>query len=324
MFSYLKSNRLNRSWVIIFPAVLVLSVSAVAQTPDLVVHVGDVLAPSGTEGIPIPVYMENYSDTVAAFQIWLLLSNPDVFEFQNSPLKVSEVSLDTTNTLVSGWEFVLARSLSGSGLDAKITAQANTYLPPYTPGIGYPQYGNIPLIKVLADTYELSENPITVTAYIMIETDLLDNFSFSDENGNSIGFIIGTVVDTTCWDCVQWADPPEDSICLVWELAPGTTGDSCAYDTNFVASLDTANVEIIDGSLTTFLCGDINGDYKVNIFDITDFISSIYRNLPLPDNWEVIGDVNNDGAINIFDITYLISYLYLGGPEPVCGYGWLP
>jgi hypothetical protein len=324
MCSYRIFTKSYRGWALLLPVILVLSVAASAQTPHLVLRVGDVLAPAGAEGIPIPVYMENYYDTVAAFQFWLILSNPDVFQFQNTPLKASQVSIDTSGTLISGWEFVEARSLMGTGIDADIVAQANTYLPPYTPGIGYPQYGDIPLIKVLSDTYELSENPITVTAGIMIQTGLLDKFGFSDENGSSIGILTDTSIDTTCWNCVQWEDPPDNTICLQWELVAGTNGDSCAYDTSYFYSLDTTEVKVYDGSLTAFLCGDVNGDYKVNIFDITDMIGIIYLFVEHPEHWSTIGDVNNDEAVNIFDVTTLISFLYMSGPPPSCPYEWLP
>lgn len=63
------------------------------------------------------------------------------------------------------------------------------------------------------------------------------------------------------------------------------------------------------------ICGDINGDYIIDIFDITDLIFYLYMDGLPPVDFQM-ADVNNDGAINIFDVSYLISYLYLGGPEP--------
>jgi hypothetical protein len=67
----------------------------------------------------------------------------------------------------------------------------------------------------------------------------------------------------------------------------------------------------------SFLCGDINVDGTVNIFDITGLISYLYLEGEPPMPLES-GDINNDGLINIFDITGLISYLYLEGDPPVC------
>ncbi len=325
MFSSLKSSRLNCLKVVLFLALTMLSVSATARWYDLVVRVGDVLAPAGAEGIPIPIYIENYADTVAGFELWLVLDRPDIFEFQSeTPPKATTLTFDTSGTLISGWEYVEAHSIGENGHDAKIVAQANTLLPPYTHGIGYPQSGDVPLIKILADVYELPPMPISLTAEIYIQADNLDNFGFSDENGNGIGVNTDTMLDTTCWNCIQWQDPPEDSICLQWELIPGTTGDSCTYDTVLIATLDSTWVEIYHGSLTAYTCGDVNGDLAVNIFDITDVISYLYLGaepyIYLP--W--IGDVNGDGVINIFDITYLISYCYQDGNDPICDEIWLP
>jgi len=66
-----------------------------------------------------------------------------------------------------------------------------------------------------------------------------------------------------------------------------------------------------------YLCGDVNNDLLINIFDITHVIAYLYMSGPPPETL-VSADVNNDGTVNIFDITYLISYLYMGGPEPNC------
>jgi parallel beta-helix repeat protein len=65
------------------------------------------------------------------------------------------------------------------------------------------------------------------------------------------------------------------------------------------------------------ICGDVNIDYNVNIFDITFLISYLYRGGSTPDPM-YIADVNHDSSVNIFDVTYLISYLYRGGTEPDC------
>jgi hypothetical protein len=65
------------------------------------------------------------------------------------------------------------------------------------------------------------------------------------------------------------------------------------------------------------ICGDINGDGDINIFDITGLISYLYLEGEPPVSMNA-ADVNHDGNINIFDITYIITYLYLEGPAPDC------
>jgi hypothetical protein len=84
-----------------------------------------------------------------------------------------------------------------------------------------------------------------------------------------------------------------------------STGDSSEYS------------EVRELFSKSFICGDVNVDGTVNIFDITDLINYLYMEGPAPIPPES-GDVNNDDNINIFDITTLINYLYMEGPEPVC------
>ena len=67
----------------------------------------------------------------------------------------------------------------------------------------------------------------------------------------------------------------------------------------------------------TRICGDVNGDYIIDIFDITHLIFYLYMDGLQPVDFQM-ADVNGDGELNIFDISYLISYLYLGGPAPNC------
>jgi len=92
-----------------------------------------------------------------------------------------------------------------------------------------------------------------------------------------------------------------------WRMAAFkiSTGDSSEYS------------EIREFFSEFFLCGDINNDGTVNIFDITGLIDYLYRDgeAPVPPE---SADINDDGAVNIFDITGLISYLYIEGDEPVC------
>ena len=72
-----------------------------------------------------------------------------------------------------------------------------------------------------------------------------------------------------------------------------------------------------DITIVDYICGDVNDDGDVNIFDITFLIDYLYRGGP-PPNHPNAADINNDGAVNIFDITGLIDYLYRDGPEPDC------
>lgn len=62
-------------------AALLICGSAVAETPDLEVFVGDTTAMSGEQNTAISLFMRNYDDSIAGFNIWIQLNRPDIMEF---------------------------------------------------------------------------------------------------------------------------------------------------------------------------------------------------------------------------------------------------
>lgn len=66
-----------------------------------------------------------------------------------------------------------------------------------------------------------------------------------------------------------------------------------------------------------FICGDADGNSKINLLDITYIISYLYKGGPAPEPIQS-ADVNGRPGINLLDITYLIGFLYKGGPDLDC------
>ncbi len=66
-----------------------------------------------------------------------------------------------------------------------------------------------------------------------------------------------------------------------------------------------------------FVCGELNGDGVVNLFDIVFLIQYLYMGGQGPVMMEA-ADVNGSGNVDIFDITAMIGYLYLGGGGLSC------
>ena len=260
----------------IFFGILVSSSSA--QFQILEVKPSDTAAFAGWQNNILSIYMINWEDTVAAFTITLATSHPDVINFQVG-------SYDVGGTLIDNWEYV---STSGSSAELKITALANTYPPPYTPGIGYPQVGEIPLVKVLYDIDSLPDTMTTQTVEVYIK-DNIHEFNFSDELGNTIGLAYGdTTYDTSWFNCIEWV---EDE-CMTWEEVPGPPADTMVVDTILNPYLDTTQVRIWDGSINIITCwamGDANGDYDVDIFDVTYLIAYLYLEGPPPPSWAQLG-----------------------------------
>jgi hypothetical protein len=355
-----------RLFVLVSFISLLLSLSVSAQMPDLEIKVGDTTGSPGELNSVISVFMKNYADTVAGFELWLMLNRNDIMEFQTDEVIIYDTSYwrchqysgpncvdstditdsvlitpsypydflrihsypatigshDTTGTLIAGWESVTSRSLSGFGYDLKVVAQANTLRPPYTHGIGYPQLGAKPLVKILADVYSIPDTLEDRTCTIYIQASSLDNFSFSDQAGNSIGVITDTTIDTTWWVCESWVVP--DSICLVWtQVGQGPVDSVDSFwccDTILSGHLDTTKVKLYNGSLLVLqgICGDINNNGIINLLDITYLINYVYKGGPPPPS-PGLCDINHcSGSINILDITYLINYIYKAGPAPDC------
>lgn len=367
--------------------------TATAQFYDLEVQVGDTVGYPATLNSAISVYMKNYSDTVAGFELWLMVDRPDRIIFQTnldtiidttrwrctqysgpncidslvvSPywictqysgdtcidsimqygyyhcdqyqadscidstfipgwdwMKIDSIEVftgnfDTVGTLTQGWEYIQTRSLGGQGYDIKIVGQANTIPPPYKPGIG-PQFGTTPLIRLLADILPVPDSDTDRTVRIMIQANTLNNFAFADEKGNLIGVYTDTVTDTVFWRCQDWADPPQNTICLLWEMVPGAPYDSMSFRDILVGRLDTTKVYLDDGSLTVLRgkCGDVNNNGVVNILDATYLIAYLFKGGAAPPVLS-LANANGNWPVNILDATFLIAYLYKGGPDPQC------
>jgi len=71
------------------------------------------------------------------------------------------------------------------------------------------------------------------------------------------------------------------------------------------------------GDVCEYVCGDADGNSKINILDVTYLINYLYKGGPKP-NPDEAADADGNGSINIMDGSYLINYLYKGGPLPTC------
>jgi hypothetical protein len=65
------------------------------------------------------------------------------------------------------------------------------------------------------------------------------------------------------------------------------------------------------------VCGDPNGDGKINVADAVFMINYIFKGGRAPDPWQ-LGDANLDGVLNIADAVYLVQAVFGNGPMPEC------
>ena len=66
-----------------------------------------------------------------------------------------------------------------------------------------------------------------------------------------------------------------------------------------------------------YMCGDINGDDKINLLDPIYLVNYLFRSGPAPNPWER-GDVNYDQEVNINDLVYIVDYIFNHGADPIC------
>ncbi len=357
-FSSSIRKRAVQLFVIMVVAFTIAIPTVSAQLPQIVVEVGDTTGAANEVNTVISVFLTNYTDSVAGFNIWLQLDRPDIMVFQTdsqtvidtaywdclatdstgscldsvetNPLgawdfiiidtnDVSVGSWDSTGTLISGWESVDARSLSGFGYDLNIAAIANMPDGGIVPGIP-PQQSNTPLIKLLADVLDVPDTAVDRTVNILVQTDFIDHFNFARPDGSTIGLSYNQVIDTNYYVCTLWAG----NVCLNWQRVSTPPADSLAFVADSVAYVDPDSVIIIDGSLTVSqgFCGDIdgNGDPEPNVSDLTFMVNYLFKGGPTPTPlWTANVDCSTDPEPNVSDLTYMVNYLFKGGPAPCAG-----
>jgi len=67
-------------------------------------------------------------------------------------------------------------------------------------------------------------------------------------------------------------------------------------------------------------CGDLDGDWDVNISDAVYLVQYIFNSgSPPAQMW--LGDCDLNGKLNLTDAVYLVAYIFGGGPSPCVGSG---
>ncbi len=322
--------RASAVWRAVFATLLVVVLvggmgSTASALPDIIVTVGDTTGNPGQLNSAITVYLDNFKDTIVAFELWLQLDRPDICKFQTDTITVYDTtywkcvlgsfpscgdsvattkdsaqrthidtvkavvgSIDTVGTLCSGWQLVTSRSVSGTPYDIKVIGLADDLSVPGTrPGIR-PQQGGV-LFRLRADILNVPDNLQDRTAKIKPNADVIQGlFNFSRPNGSAIGIKTIIAPDTNYYRCNAWVPPhPPNNQCLQWVKVPGAPYDSMVVKLDTTGVLDTNKVWLFTGSLTAL------GGY-------------------------VCGNVDGElpANVDISDLTRLIDYLYISFVPP--------
>ncbi len=299
-----------------------------AQEPRLHIYTEDSVSNDQSQGI-ISVYISNPTDTIAGFKVWLMLSQLGVASFPADPA----ITLDTTGSLISGWEHVDVRSFTSERIDAQVVGLAEYDVGNGTvvPGIPSGQDGGL-LFRLFCDLDVLPAFVDDSCARIIILTSPADNMSFSDPSGQSIGLTWRTVIDSTFFCCSEWSG----ETCLSWTDECNPPYDSCEAGIDSFPYIDTMYVDssgavvgsilVESGNICTPLrepcCGLYTGgtvgncncseDGAITLSDIVLLIDRVYvSRMPLrcEDNGNANGDT--EGRLTLSDLTALIDHVYV-------------
>lgn len=362
------TRRSSRVIVTLLSLVFALAIgSSVSALPDIIVTVGDTTGNPGQANSAITVYLDNFKDTISAFELWLQLDRPDIMIFQTDTQRVIDTTywkcdlgsypncshevatdsahaqkvkidtvlavignIDTANTLISGWDLVATRSMSGTKYDIKVTALADDYAKPGTRMGIRPQQGGV-LFRLRGDILNVPPDMQDRTAKIRPNADVVQGFfNFSRPNGTAIGIVTVIGPDTNYYRCNAWAPPgpPINYNCMQWIKVGEPPYDSMVIKLDTTGYLDTNKVKLFAGSLTAlggWVCGNVDGELPANvdISDLSYLIGYMFLGGPEPAAMQTANcDCSPDGIIDISDLSALIDNLYISF-NPLCCQGGL-
>jgi len=192
-----------------------------------------------------------------------------------------------------------------------------------------PKWGMIyildPISDMVIDSFATGGSPTSI-AITPDNISYLAASGYYDNYGSVYSYNAGTfeiyhdefnpiVVDTGCWTVVAYQD-------------------STFFDANFgdyVVKHDSSGAELAKYALGdgpshldfNYLPGDANGDFEINVSDLTDLVNWIFKGGDAP-RWPVWrANVNGDFGYNIADLVYMVNYIFKGGPAPIIGSTWL-
>ncbi|MEW5994622.1 MAG: hypothetical protein AB1744_09520 [Candidatus Zixiibacteriota bacterium] len=306
-----------------------------AQLPELWVRVADTTAPSGAQNTVIAIYMNNYQDTVAGFNLYIQLDRPDIMEFQTD----SGIAIDTTCWKCTEWSgpncvdsVIVPTDTTGAYVCDPAWGADFYYIDTSDVLIGnFDSAGTLCSGWAMVDARSLSGSGydlnIAGLAFTQNDTDVV---GIPPQQGGLLIKVLAdvyqipdTMQDRTANIMIQhdvldhysFSRPDGSSIGIVYDIVPDTNCWMCT-------------VWIIPNEV----CGNWErvsvppgGDYA-NCDSIEIEMDSVPRvdtnTVTLLDGSLTVlaylcGDCDASGQVNVADLTYLVAYLLQGGAAPI-------
>ncbi len=280
---------------------------------ELELFISDVIGYPDGQDIGVDVFLNNYTDTVAGFEIFFQVDRPLMAHFQ--------LEVDTVGTLVSGWHVVFCRYLTPDSTNLVVTAIAQSG-PPYDNWGIPPQADGLPLLR-LRMSVEGNPDPFSAPEVGIYINPFVDLFEFVDPTARTLGCSYQEVIDTSYFQCLAWV-PPDEVECMDWTRVPFPPYDKMTIDTTNILVIDYDKVALHDGTMEIVagVCGDVDGsfDRSVDISDVQKLVDHLFLSLdelPSPSMGNADGSTNF--VVDIEDLQVMISHLFIGLEEIDCG-----
>ncbi len=304
-------------------------VKADANFPVLSVKISDTVAVSGEQNSVISIYLDNYVDSIAGFNLWVRLSNIEICEFQKDTVTEHDTlywrclaysgpncvdSMDITDSVLAdpGYPYdmlsVDIHQVEVGSFDTENTLISNwEYVTAQPLGTKYDLN-----IVALADQPGGAITPGfgPQTGGLLIKL-LADVYDFPDSVLDTLSINpVAITVEYHSPSYFGFARPNGTSIGIAYNQILDTNmwvceqwlGDSClSWVRTSTPPYD--SIEIVPDS--------------VAYIDTTVVIIEPGSLTILSGDPYVCGDLNGDEMVNVSDMTYMISYLFSGGPAPV-------
>lgn len=327
--------------------VLTTGVTAVAQTPDLVVEVGHVEAYPGETGVRLPIIMRNFYEGVAGFDLrleaddlqlanlagstsviidtaWYFCDGYDPLGNCTDSIRIEDPgaadffyvdtittyfgAVDTAGALASGWEVIEVRSVRRNNTVIRVVGLANNFGGPNTPPI--PAQPGDTLVSLLFNVVPISnDDPNRIVSFVPQTRP--DQFCFSSPEGQCIGLEQVEVLDTSYYRCVDWLE----DLCLSWERVTEPPFDSMVVWPDTVNVYPIERVVIEGGSIAVQQCGLSVADPSP--VDMSSLVDLLFAGGTPPEIGRVDADCNC--SLDPIDLSILVDYLFAGQPLPGCG-----
>ncbi len=255
------------------------------------IGIENALANDGLQVVYNAEYIHNEMAILFNAASWLSVEpgSGSIPPFSNAVVNVNFDAAELTPDVYNGQLSIYSDDPDTPQLDLPVTMTVATEAPPPAPALVSPDDG--------------AED---VSQPLMIDWDVVGGADMYELQIDTSATFAERMMDTTMGATECEVSGMTEGMTYHWRVRAHNV-----FDWGDWSAIRTFSTEL------TWICGDIDNDSLINIFDITYIIQYLYLEGPAP-MFPNAADVNNDGTINIFDATHMIEFLYRNGPDPVC------